>query len=145
MKNKAQLVVQNNSDIRPASVVALELVKVQALIAKFKDMYDLSDKLTLELKEALEVEGLEEVLVMDSVSISEPLAIPTTAQYVKVTDNFATRNVVFKSAGLRRFEAVSETTADRAESEAKAMKKLVAESKKAMKMLEDLSNKIEEK
>jgi hypothetical protein len=90
--------------------VAKELRQVQAQLAAMKPLYEKADALTLELRDLI---GTEEFLLQEEMFVVNGKLQTLAEEYVKVVDNFETKNVVFKAAGIRRFEFQGETVAER--------------------------------
>jgi hypothetical protein len=109
---------------RTALEVAKELIKLKALLDSNKPLYDLQEKLTLELKDLLKG---EEVLVEEEMMVITPTGPAFTApQTVKIVDNFESKNTVFRAAAVKRFEMSTETVIER-------QQRLEKEAKKAAK------------
>jgi hypothetical protein len=111
---------QESVEVSPQRVAA-EIAEIKAKLELVKPLYDRLDELTLQLHSMV---GDQEVLVPQAfLDIpGEPSHI-VPEQFVRIVDNFATRNTVFKAAGVRRFEAQSETPAEKMTKLEKALKK----------------------
>lgn len=110
--------MENNG--RNIETVALELVQTKRKIDEFKSIYEKMDNLTLELKASMDENNLREVAVTD------PTILETFV--VNVNDNFSTKNVAFRQAAVRRFEAEVVTLTEREQKLAKAAKKSAKDS-----------------
>lgn len=116
--------MQNQSAVNKqltALEIATEISSVKARLDYVKPFYEYLDKLTAMF---VEVAGAGEVLVPEHAAIinGQPTLVP--AQYVKVVDNFENKNVVFKAAGVRRFEATTESVVEREIKQVKEIEKL---------------------
>lgn len=87
---------------RQLLVAAVQLTRA---IEGIKKLYDELDKLVLELK----AQGFEQTVLDDSV--------------ISIRDNFETANTVFRTAGVKRFELVIETSEKYAKRIAKGEKR----------------------
>ncbi len=97
--------------------VAREIAIIKSKIDSMKEMYSKLDELTLALKDLLYVDGIFDVEIM--MNINESLVfdgklVNVAPQYIKVVDNFATRNTVFRNTAVKRFEVFTETVTERA-------------------------------
>jgi hypothetical protein len=92
--------------------LAKEAAIIKAKLDSMRDMYGKLDELTLALKD---LTGEEEIFlnVRDTLVLDGKL-ITISPQYIKVVDNFATKNTVFKNTGVKRFEILNETVTERA-------------------------------
>jgi len=87
-----------------------------------RPLYERLDALTLQFRE---LAGDQEVLVPDTIiDLPGKPSVPVSAQFIKVIDNFSSKNVVFRPAAVRRFEVTTELAIDRQLKVAKAAKKL---------------------
>lgn len=90
--------------------IAGEIVSVKAQIDEIKPLYEKLDKLTMQLKEGLTALGISEVRIDEkAVQLHNGSFFLSPAQFVTVVDNFESKNVIFRPAGVRRFEIHTES------------------------------------
>lgn len=88
-----------------AQALAKKVVALQSAINAMKPFYEALDKMTMELREAMEKEGLSEVEVEEQSIPFNGSMLFMPKSFVRVKDNFLEKNTVFRSAGVKRFEA----------------------------------------
>jgi hypothetical protein len=91
--------------------ISREIAIIKAKIDSTKNLYNKLDELIMALKDLTTDEVF---LDINENLVFEGKLITLTPQYIKVVDNFETRNVVFKSAIVRRFEVMNEAVTERA-------------------------------
>jgi hypothetical protein len=90
--------------------VAMQISAIKAKLDAHKSLYDELDNLT---RQFISLMGPDEVLVPEQAVQVGDQFILVPSQFVKIVDNFAEKNVAFKQTAIRRFDAVSESVAER--------------------------------
>lgn len=95
-----------------ASALALRIIKLKAVVDSMKPVYEELDRLTLELKAIISTDRLIELDLTEEQAMfmmNGEVRFIARSQVVSVVDNFSEKNVVFRPAGVRRFEVSTET------------------------------------
>ena len=97
--------------------VAERIARLRSLA---KTLYEEMDALTKELQEIVGINI--PVPVREKYDMVDGIMIVVPAQVIEVIDNFATKNVMFKTVAARRFEIASENLEERNQRLAKGTK-----------------------
>jgi hypothetical protein len=95
-----------------ASAKALRIIKLKAILDSVKPVYEELDRLTLELKTIIGTDRLIELNLTEEQAMfvmNGEVRFIARSQVVSIVDNFAEKNVVFRPAGVKRFEVNTET------------------------------------
>lgn len=95
-----------------ASEKALRIIKLKAILDSIKPVYEELDRLTLELNAIIGTTRLLELDLTEEQAMfmmNGEVRFIARSQVVSVVDNFAEKNVVFRPAGVKRFEVNTET------------------------------------
>lgn len=84
-----------------------EIIQIQKKLEKVKPLYGKLDALIMELKDTMPVNA---DLMVDGM-------------FIRMVDNFSSKNTVFKVAGIKRFDVVIETAEERTKRLEKEQKK----------------------
>lgn len=102
---------------------AAEIVKLKAILDQVvKGMYDRLDTLTMDLKTLVGPE-CEVFVPIEQMTTIEGKLVIAPPQFVKIVDNFATKNVAFKAAAVRRYDVSVEGVEEKNQRLAKEAKK----------------------
>ena len=99
-----------------------EIVTLKAKIDSMRSLYDALDRKTLELHSIV---GDAEVPVFTTEYIEsvDGSIIQSGPSFVKIVDNFSDKNLVFRSAAVRRFECIVESQVERSLKELRGLRK----------------------
>lgn len=95
-----------------ASAKAMRIIKLKAILDSVKPVYEELDRLTLELQKIIGTDRLIELDLTEEQAMfvmNGEVRFLSRSQVVSVVDNFAEKNVVFRPAGVKRFEVNTET------------------------------------
>lgn len=102
----------NQKAFQDASEKALRIIKLKAILDSIKPVYEELDRLTLELNAIIGTTRLLELDLTEEQAMfmmNGEVRFIARSQVVSVVDNFAEKNVVFRPAGVKRFEVNTET------------------------------------
>lgn len=93
--------------------IAREIAIIKAKLDSTKHLYSKLDELTMALKDLTSSDDVEVFLDINESIVFDENIVTVRPQFVKVVDNFASRNTIFRSTGIKRFEVLTETVTER--------------------------------